>query len=114
MYRPEPRLKAEVWVKAHIRRCQALGLDAYLRHRGDKDAGSIVLKINAFDKGSYLLEPAMAMTGGRAWMKSTGPSYIQDNDVEIILERKLLRDADLWILEIEDPEDRHQLDEPIV
>lgn len=114
MHRPEPRLKTEVWIKAHIRWCQTVGLDAWLRHRGDENAGGIVLKINAFDKGSYLLEPTVAMTGGRAWMKSTGPAFAEDRDVEAILERKLSRDKDLWVLEIEDPKGHHRLNEPII
>ncbi|GEQ97589.1 hypothetical protein JCM17844_12260 [Iodidimonas gelatinilytica] len=109
-----PRLKSELWIKAHIRRCQALDLEAFLRHRGDVDAGGILLKINGFNRGSQLLEPTMAMDGGRAWIKSTGPQPVDDRHVEEMIEKRLARDRDLWVLEIEDPHGRHQLDEPIL
>ncbi len=114
MHRPPPRLKTELWVKAHIRRCQALGLDAFLRHRGDRDAGGILLKINAFAKGAMLLEPIMDMDGGRAWIKATGPDFVDDHLAEAMIDKRRGRDRDLWVLEIEDPDNRHELDESII
>ncbi|GAK34895.1 hypothetical protein JCM17846_00440 [Iodidimonas nitroreducens] len=110
----QPRLKAELWVKAHIRRCQVAGLDAFLRHRGDRDAGTVLLKINGLGRGSMLLEPIIAMDGGRAWMKSSGPRPADDALIEGMIEKRLQRDSDLWVLEIEDPKDRHELDDPIL
>lgn len=114
MHRPPPRLKTEVWVKAHIRRCQSLGMDAFLRHRGDMDSGGILLKINAFAKGAMLLEPITQMDGSRAWTRMTGTDFVENHLAEAMIDKKLARDRDLWVLEIEDPKAMHSLDEPII
>lgn len=109
-----PRLKAEIWVKAHIRRCFATDMAAFLRHRGEAESGAVLLKINRFEAGCELLEPTMSMAGGRAWMRVTGPEPKPDAEVEAMIERRLKVDPDIWVLEVEDPHGRHVLDEPVV
>lgn len=109
-----PRLKTEIWVKAHMRRCRVDGLDAYLRHRGHAEAGGILLKIARFAEGCELLEPTTGMNGARAWMRTSGPAPVDDARAEETIARRLARDPDLWVVEIEDPEGRHSLDEPVV
>jgi len=110
----QARLKAEIWIKAHIRRCYALDMPAYLRHRGDPDAGGILVKINRFEAGCELLEPMMDMHGGRAWMRASGPAPVEETAAEEAISRRLKTDPDLWVIEIEDREGRHELDEPVL
>lgn len=110
----QPRLKAEIWVTGHIRRCYALDMPAYLRHRGDRDAGGILLKINRFEAGCELLEPTMDRSGQRAWMRASGPEPIDEAEADAAIARRLKTDPDLWVVEIEDRDGRHALDEPIL
>ena len=107
------RLKAEIWALAHIRRCNAMGLDAFLRHRGAAVGGGILLKINRFDAGCELLEPMTDLDGTRVWMRLGGEDGLSDESAEAKIARRLASDPDLWVIEIEDREGRHRLDEPI-
>jgi len=43
------RLKADIWVKAYMRRCALEGAAAMLERRGDEDAGAIYIKIVRLD-----------------------------------------------------------------
>ena len=54
------RLKAEIWVKAYLRRCNSQGADAVLVRRGDGDAGAIYIKISRLDGTAALYGPAPA------------------------------------------------------
>jgi len=109
-----PRLKAEVWVMAHIRRCFAADIPAFLRRRGDADAGGVLLKINGFEAGCTVLEPTTDLSGDRAWLRATGNSPVDEARAEEVIAGRLKNDPDLWVLEIEDPQGRHQLDDPVL
>jgi len=43
-----------------------------------------------------------------------GVYEVDDARAEEMIARRLARDPDLWVVEIEDPEGRHSLDEPVV
>jgi len=50
-----PRLKAEFWVKAHIRRCWVEDTIAVVVRRGDESAGTVLLKLNDLADGCAVL-----------------------------------------------------------
>ena len=52
------RLKAEIWVKAYVRRCAVEGVAAVVVRHGDDDAGAIFIRINRLDGTSLLFGPA--------------------------------------------------------
>lgn len=109
-----PRLKAEVWVTAMIRQCRSADIDAYLVQRGDETAGSVLLKINRFDAGCFVLTPTFAPDGSRAWMRGTGPELVPEAEADAYIQRQLGYDPDVWVLEIEDPKDAWDLGEPVI
>lgn len=108
------RLRTDLFVAAHIRRCQALGLDAFLRHRGEGESGNLLLKLFRFEQGAMLLEPSRSITGARVWMRITGPAPVADARVEEMIRKRLTSDPDLWVLEVEDRQGVHLLDEPVI
>ena len=59
----DERLKAEFWIMAHVRRCNARGVPATVVRRGDSRGGTLVLKINQFDRGCRVLSPTLGMDG---------------------------------------------------
>ena len=109
-----PRLKAEFWIKAHVRICEAQGAQAYIVRRGDETAGAILVKVNRLDGTAMLLEPATAPDGARAWMHVTGSDFVPETDAEAAVARAVRRDPDLWVIEIEDRQGRHFLSEAIL
>ncbi|MEQ8949960.1 DUF1491 family protein, partial [Parvibaculum sp.] len=53
-----PRLKAEIWVKALIRRCEAAGVTAMVVRRGDATSGTVLVKVNTLDGEARVYSPA--------------------------------------------------------
>lgn len=110
----QPRVTAELWVEAEIRRCRVAGLDAYLVRRGDASAGAIFIKHNRFKDGCTILTPTTAMDGGRAWSRGTGETPVPEADADAYIERQRKYDPDLWVIEIEDPKGQWVLADPII
>ncbi|PPR20331.1 MAG: hypothetical protein CFH40_01999, partial [Alphaproteobacteria bacterium MarineAlpha10_Bin3] len=54
----EARLKTELWVKAHMRRCAGEAAPAFVLHHGDDDSGMVLLKINTLGNGCKVLTQA--------------------------------------------------------
>ena len=50
------RLKAEIWIKAYIRRCAAAGAAAVVVRHGDDDAGAIFIRVSRLDGTTQHLE----------------------------------------------------------
>ena len=109
------RLKAEIWVKAYLRRCHVEGADAVLVRRGDGDAGAIYIKISRLDGTAALYGPAPAgldeAREDRRWQPClkgepapratpTPTSRARSSSIPII-----------WIVAVEDRQGRHFLDD---
>jgi hypothetical protein len=108
------RLKAELWIKAQVRICEAQGAQAFVVRRGDETAGAIIVKVNSLDGKAVLLEPATTADGARAWMRVTGSEPVAEADADAAIGRAIKRDPDLWVLEVEDRQGRHFLTEPVL
>ena len=108
------RLTADLWVRAHIRRCELSGLPAYVLRRGDPSAGVIFLKIARLDGTALVLQQTTAADGARAFRWAKGPAPVPEAEADEYLARQHQYDPDLWIVEIEDRNERHALDEPLL
>jgi hypothetical protein len=109
------RLKSEIWVKAYVRRCAVAGVPAMVVRHGDDDAGAIFIKIATLDGRAALFGPAPAgFDAGqtdRQWTLHLDPAKTSDADVEAYLARQAEFDEDLWVVEVEDRQGRHFLDD---
>lgn len=110
----EPRLKAEFWVKAYIRRCYAQNIPAMVVRHGDDTAGSVLVKLNQFDRGCIVFERTFDLDGNRAWMQATGAEPVAESEADSLIQKQGQFDPDIWVIEVEDPEGRHLLDDPIL
>jgi hypothetical protein len=112
------RLKSEIWVKAYVRRCAVAGVSAYVVRHGDDDAGAIYLRINRLDGTSIVIGPAPAGLSNavhdRQWTRRGSGSAMGDAEADRLLAREVSFDSDLWIIEIEDRDGRHFLDDLLV
>jgi hypothetical protein len=109
----QPRLKAEIWVKAHIRRCWSQDVIAVVARRGDETAGTVLIKLNTLTAGCSVLQPTSSLDGERTWLRATGPELVDEAEADAYISRQVNFDPDLWVLEIEDREGRHFLDDPV-
>lgn len=108
-----PRLKAGIWVRALIRRIEVAGAAAFVVRKGDETAGVVLVKLNTLDGQACVLSPSTGLDGDRLWLRATGPVAVPDADAEAYIARQLKVDPDLWVIEIEDRDGRHFLDEPV-
>ncbi len=109
----QPRLKAEIWVKAHIRLCWTKEVIAVVARRGDEMAGTVLIKLNTLTAGCSVLQLAPSLDGSRTWLRATGSELVAEADADAYIDRQVNVDPDLWVLEIEDREGRHFLDDPV-
>ena len=109
-----PRLKAEIWVKALIRRCEVEGVTAMVVARGDATSGVVLVKVNSLDGHVRVFSPIRAGDGSFQWLSGTGADPVSEADADAYITRQRKFDPDLWIVEIEDRAGRHFLQEPVV
>ncbi len=107
----EPKLKADIWVKAYVRRCAVAGAAAFVVRRGDPHAGIVLVKLNPLDGTATVFSPARLGDGTPVWMRGTGPDPVEEGQADAYIERQVKFDPDLWVVEVEDRQGRHFLDE---
>jgi len=107
-------LKTEVWASALIRRASIAGAFAAVVRKGDKDAGAVLVKVARLDGNARLYAPARNGEGERIWLDlSAGPLGEREADVDQYVNKRVLTDPDLWVIEVEDKHGRHFLMEPV-
>lgn len=104
------KLTAEIWVSAYIKRLSLLEIPAFVVKKGDLTAGAVIVKLNTLDGQATLFQRSFdLMTGERRWdILSQGA----EQDVDMSLAKQRSFDPDLWIIEVEDRDGRHLLDDP--
>jgi hypothetical protein len=107
-------LKTEFWVSALIRRAQIEGVFAAVARKGDPDAGAVLVKVATLDGRARLYGPARNGEGERIWLDlSAGSLGDDERDVDAHARKRAERDPDVWLIEIEDKQGRHFLQEPV-
>ena len=103
------RLTAEFWVDAYLTRLRLADIPAFVTAIGDPTAGNVMVKINTLDGQAQAFQRAYNADGSRVWM-----TLVEGEDavVEAVLARQRTFDPDIWIIEVEDKQGRHLLDQP--
>lgn len=99
----EPRLKSRLLVQALIRQAETAGFAAAVLHKGDDDAGGIMLVIDRYPLGSRLMDRARDGAGRLIWTAADGGTLLDPPSLAERIERARRRDPDLWVVGIEDP-----------
>ena len=104
------RLTAEFWVSAYLNRLRLYDIPAFVVTHGDDTAGAVLVKLNTLDGNAKAFQRSFdLMSGERAWMVLAEGA---EPDVDAALAKQRSFDPDLWVIEVEDREGRHLLDEP--
>ena len=111
---PEPRLKTDIWIRAQIRLCDIAFIPAVVARRGDSDAGQVMVKRNRLDGTFEVFARTTTLDGGRGWRRATGPDPVDEDAARAVIDREAGFDPDLWVLEIEDPDGKYELDGPVI
>ena len=107
-------LKADIWVKALIRRASVENVPGMVVRRGHGEAGTVYVKVARLDGTADVYGPTWGEDGQRVWMRVSGSEPITDLDAEAYLERQAKFDPDFWVIELEDKKGRHFLTEPVI
>ena len=105
-----PRLTSEVWIAAYLTRCRLADIPAFIVQRGDNTAGAVLVKLNTLDGQATCYHRSFdIMTGERQWIELASGN---EPDVDTSISKQQSFDPDLWVIEIEDRQGRHMLDDP--
>jgi hypothetical protein len=104
------RLTADIWVSAYLTRLRLKDIPAFVVMRGDGTAGAVLVKLNTLDGSACCYQRSFdLMTGDRKWMVL---SEGDESSVDASIKKQRSFDPDLWVIEVEDRQGRHLLDEP--
>lgn len=106
----ETRLKTRVWVQAFLRQVEIDGYMAALLSKGDEDAGAVLVKVNRFKDGCRVYTQVRDESGESAWLSGTGGEFVPETDADAYIDRQRGYDADLWVIEVEDPKGCYGID----
>ncbi|ART99539.1 DUF1491 family protein [Yoonia vestfoldensis] len=103
------RLTADIWVSAYLTRLRLAAIPAFVVARGDATAGAVMVKLNMLDGRACCYQRSFdLMTGARSWVVlAEGP----EPEVDQSIQRQRGFDPDLWVIEVEDRQGRHLLEE---
>ena len=103
------RLTSEIWVQAYLRRLSLWNIPAFVTAHGDDTAGAVLVKLNTLDgQAKAFVRQFDLMTGARAWQVLADGA---EEDVDASIAKQQVFDSDLWVIEVEDRDGRHLLDE---
>ena len=105
-------LSTDIWVSALIRRAELSGAFGMVIRKGDARAGAVLVKVLNRPQGTArLYAEATRLDGERFWMQPIGST--SEPDLDAYIEKAVRIDPDVWVVEIDDPEGRHFLTEPV-
>ena len=104
------RLTSEIWVAAYLTRCRLATIPAFIVKKGDQTAGAVIVKLNTLDGQAVCYQRSFdLMSGERRWIVLAEGD---EADVDASIAKQRGFDPDLWVIEVEDRQGRHLLDEP--
>ena len=104
------RLTTDVWVSAYLTRLRLIDIPVFVTRKGDPTAGSVIVKLNTLDGQARAFQRQFdLMSGERTWVTLAEGS---EADVDASLTKQASFDPDLWVIEVEDKQGRHLLDDP--
>ncbi|MDK3020224.1 DUF1491 family protein [Pseudodonghicola flavimaris] len=102
-------LKAGFWVQAYLTRLRLRDIPAFVTAHGDDDAGAVLVKLNTLDGRAEAFQRGWDLaSGARQWVQL---AVGEERDVDEAIARQRGFDPDLWVIEVEDRQGRHLLDE---
>jgi hypothetical protein len=108
------RLAPGVWLAALSRQAAVQGDYVCVLHKGDAQAGSIVLCERQRNGQQRFLTPTATLADTRAWLILSGTAPLDEQASSALIARLIQRDFDQWIIEIETDDIRRYLDGPLL
>lgn len=97
----ETRLPAYLEVSGLLRAVQAAGGFATVLHKGERDAGTILVVLTENGGNARLFERLPDPSGDRSWTLSKAEDTENKQEFSEYLSRRGQQDPDLWIVELD-------------
>lgn len=109
------RLRSDIWVKAYVRRCATSGGMALIARSGDPERGAVFITVNRPGRKALVYGPAPAGLGeeDRRFATMLGDEPVDIGRVGEFLARQVSFDDDIWIIDVDDHDGRHFLDDEL-
>ena len=103
------RLTSRFWIDAYLARLRFQDIPAFVVAHGDDTGGAVLVKLSTLDGRAMVFQRSFdLMSGERRWIElSSGP----EAEVDEAIARQRGFDPDIWVIEVEDRQGRHLLDE---
>tara|TARA_A100001037_G_scaffold39874_1_gene30979 strand:- start:127 stop:462 length:336 start_codon:yes stop_codon:yes gene_type:complete len=101
------RLPTDLWVSAGLRRASDESIPTAVVRRGERQSGTVILKLNQLDRGCRILTQARDIDGRLEWFPALDGAAIPEADADAYVARAIDRDPDIWVIEIEHREGWH-------
>jgi hypothetical protein len=103
------RLTSRFWVDAYLARLRFQDIPAFVVAHGDDTGGAVLVKLSTLDGQAMVFQRSFdLMSGERRWIElSSG----EEAEVDEAIARQRGFDPDIWVIEVEDRQGRHLLDE---
>jgi len=109
------RLRAEIWVRAYLRICENGGATVTVVRHGDDDAGAVFIKLRLPEGHARVFGPAPAglesQKTDRSWSPHLDGTARDEVEIDAYLQQQVQFDPDIWIVEVQDRDGRHFLDD---
>ena len=103
------RLTTRFWVDAYLARLRVFDIPAFVVAHGDDTGGAVLVKLSTLDGRAALYQRSFdVMSGAQAWVVL---SEGDEPEVDAAVGRQREFDPDLWVIEVEDRQGRHLLDQ---
>ncbi|WP_370282667.1 DUF1491 family protein [Pseudooceanicola sp.] len=104
------RLTARLWVDAYLTRLRLADIPAFVTAHGDDTGGAVLVKLNTLDGRARAFTRSFDLTTGDLTWVALAEG--EEAEVDAAVARQRGFDPDLWVIEVEDRQGRHLLDEP--
>jgi len=109
------RLPTHLWVSAHLRTANLQGIPVVVARRGDRERGTVILKLNRLEHGCTVLVQVRQDGGDDlVWSRATGPEPVAEAEADRYIERQVRFDPDVWVIEVEDRQGRSVFEGKII
>lgn len=113
------RLRSDIWIAAYLRRVMSAGAFVAVRKKGVPEGGAIFIRIDHLDGAGVLYGPAPQSVqdedgSSRRFQQLHSTATLDNAAIETRLQKERKFDPDLWIIEVEDRQQRNFLDEDSV
>ncbi len=98
----ESRLPTALWIEAQLQPLAGRGVFHYIINKGERNSGVVMLKLNGLEgQCRLLIQQRDFESNEMGWAAAMAQETVEEADADAYIRRAVLRDPDLWVIEIE-------------